>query len=256
MSRIRKHKGHIAKGRNNVNSGYWLYGRHAVYAALKNPRRKNIELLVTEQHSNLRSYNSDVKVRVLKDEKISEIIGHNIKHQGIALRTSVLERLDMQSFIYKLQKLNKERSTILVLDHITDPQNLGSIIRSAVGFNVDGIIITKHNAPSETPALCKASSGMIEEMDIVSVNNLVKSLEVLKEQGYWICGMDGSGEEDISYIKNFAKIVIVMGSEGKGVRPLTMKNCDMMVKIPIASDLESLNVSVAAGIAMYTAYSL
>lgn len=235
----------------------WIFGRHAVVAAIESSKREVYTLMITKNaHEELKSaalISADVNIEIADPNRITTIVGKDAVHQGYAALVSGVEKVDIKILAKMLQ--SKKRSMIIALDQITDPQNVGAIIRSAVAFGVDGMIVTKDNAVIDSPSLAKASSGGIEEIQIVSVANLVMALRVFKEDGYWIVGLDGSSTNDsIRKISEYDKVVIVMGSEGSGLRRLTQTNCDLMLKIPMVSagKMESLNVSNAAAIAMFS----
>ncbi len=166
-------------------------------------------------------------------------------HQGIIIETMPLPELG-------LDYITKKGGKIVILDQVTDPQNVGAILRTAAAFNVTAIIIPKDNAPEESSALAKAASGTLEILPIIRVTNLVRSIEDLKKHGYWFIGMDGDTETEIGDIKDLStNTALVMGAEGKGLRRLTREACDYITKIPISVQVESLNVSNAAAIGLY-----
>ena len=141
--------------------------------------------------------------------------------------------------------------TVLILDQVTDPQNIGAIIRSAVAFNTLALILQDKNSPLENGAMDKAAAGMIEHLPIVRVTNLSRAIEQLKDAGFWTVGMDGYAQTTIDKLNKSGKTAIIMGSEGKGMRRLVEESCDISVKLPISPMTESLNVSTAAAIALY-----
>ena len=146
----------------------------------------------------------------------------------------------------------KKKTRLLILDQLTDPQNVGSIIRSAFAFNFDTVCLLKNNSPIETPALIKASAGEIEKIQLLEIGNLVQEIKVLKKKNFFIYGLDGDGEKSIEEIDNSEnRIALVVGAEGKGLRNLTKQNVDEIIKIDINSKCNSLNASNAATVAMY-----
>jgi 23S rRNA (guanosine2251-2'-O)-methyltransferase len=245
------------KKSKNKDATYWIYGIHPVIAALNNPKRQKKELVISkssfEEIEKLIDINSlKVNYRIIDVRELKLLFDdREVNHQGIALKTAPLASLDIQDLLDIVK--NKIRSLVIALDQITDPQNLGSIIRSAAAFNVDGIIITKNNSASETAVVVKASSGGIDLVNLIYVNNLSRTLEELRKNNFWIIGLDG-GEEVINSIdeaREFEKVVLIFGSEGGGMRRLTKETCDLSVKIPINRVMDSLNVSNAAAIAMH-----
>ena len=175
--------------------------------------------------------------------------------QGIILKTNDFERPSLHQFL-KYENLN-DKSVLIALDQITDPQNIGSIMRSCALFNCKGIIVAKDNAPDLTPSLYKAASGAAEIVNYFKVTNLKRSISELKKSGYWIYGFD-SAKNKSSQINFSKKSLLVFGSEGKGIRKLIKKECDEIINLNIQKNtkfqIDSLNVSNAASIALYEFY--
>ena len=144
-----------------------------------------------------------------------------------------------------------DRATVLVLDQVSDPQNLGAILRSAVAFGVRAVIVPHRQSAELGGATAKAASGALDMIPIVEVTNLSRALETLKELGYWRAGLDGKAEQTIDQAPSFEKLALVLGAEGSGIRRLVAEHCDLLLKLPISDRMESLNVSVASGIALY-----
>ncbi len=234
-----------------------IYGLHSVRAALINKKRINDELIITENHRVLgEKYQHKIKkIKIFKPQDFKKNYGAEHTTQGIVLKTQELEIPSMVDFVKK-EEIEK-KSVILVLDQITDPQNIGAIMRSCALFNCRGIIVSKDNAPDLTPSLLKAASGAAELVNYFKVTNIKRSLSELKKFGYWIYGFDSSkgANSNLSYTK---KSVLVFGSEGKGIRELVKKQCDEILKLNIKSNVEfqidSLNVSNATAIALYEFY--
>jgi 23S rRNA (guanosine2251-2'-O)-methyltransferase len=225
---------------------YWLYGKHAVIAALNNKRRTVFEVLVTSQNKALVKNH---KFHVLDHEEITKRVKcSQAVHQGIAAHVSAINQPFLDEIVARCK--NKLRSTIVVLDQVTDPHNIGAIMRSAAAFSVDAVILPKHNSPDESATIAKTSSGALESLPLIHVTNLVSTLNYLQDNQYWVIGMDGKARDDVSILAKYEKLVIVLGGEGEGMRRLTAENCDLLVKIPI-SQIESLNVSNAAAVALY-----
>ena len=235
-----------------------IYGLHSVRAALLNKKRINDELITTENHKILeKKYKYKIKkIKILKPQDFKKNYGGEHTTQGIVLKTRELERPNLIDFVKKEDK--EKKSIIIVLDQITDPQNIGAIMRSCALFNCRAIIVAKDNAPDLTPSLLKAASGAAELVNYFKVTNVKRSLSELKKFGYWIYGFDSSkgANSNHSYTK---KSVLVFGSEGKGIRELVKKQCDEILKLNIKSNLEfqidSLNVSNATAIALYEFYN-
>ena len=235
-----------------------IYGLHSVRAALLNNKRINEELIITENHRILgKKYKSRVKkLKILNSQDFKKNYGGEHTSQGIVLKTQEFERPNLYDFVKKEEE--EKKSVILVLDQITDPQNIGAIMRSCALFNCRGIIVAKDNAPELTPSLFKAASGAAELVNYFKVTNIKRSLSELKKFGYWIYGFDSS--KDASTNLNYTKkSILVFGSEGKGIRELVKKHCDEILKLNTKSNLEfqidSLNVSNATAIALYEFYN-
>ena len=225
-----------------------IYGRHAVLSALKNPKRHIQKLLITaENKAEIEPLN--VNFSIIDKKDFLKILPEDAVHQGFALYCNRLETYDIEDLIALAE--NKNRCHILILDQVTDPQNIGAIIRSCAAFETLGLVVQDKNSPLESGAMDKASAGTIEFVPVARVTNLSRAIEKLKDAGFWVMGMDGYAETTIDKINKAGKTAIVMGSEGKGMRRLVQENCDSSVKLPISPNVESLNVSTAAAIALY-----
>ncbi len=239
-----------------VQSGHWLYGKHAVLAALENPIRKIKRLMVTKKshdqymqalteiHLNHRALNPEIA----PIEQFEKNLPTDSVHQGIALLTAPLPdpHLDECCTLIEGQK-----NLVLVLDQVTDPHNVGAIIRSAAAFGAKAIITTDRHAPPESGVLAKSASGALEALPWVRVTNLSRALDQLAEMGYWRIGLDGYADMGIQDADFGNNIALVLGAEGKGIRKGTADHSDALVKLPISRTVESLNVSNAAAVALY-----
>ena len=232
-----------------------IHGMHAVRAALLNTKRVHLELHITENnHEFARNYKSTIeKITILNQKEFKNLYGGEKSTQGIVLKTNDFERPSLQQFV-KNENVN-DKSVLLALDQITDPQNIGSIMRSCALFNCKGILLAKDNAPDLTPSLYKAASGAAEIVNYFRVTNLKRSISELKKYGYWVYGFDSSEDSKSSNINFTKKSILVFGSEGKGMRDLVKKECDEIIKINMHQNkhyqIDSLNVSNAATIALY-----
>lgn len=227
-----------------------LYGRHAVLSALKNPRRKISKLLCTKENAEeIRRTTPDITLQIVERKEIDKLLPTEAVHQGFALFCSELLPVAIEDIITMAE--NQENCHVLILDQVTDPQNIGAIIRSAVAFNTLALIVQDKNSPTETGSMAKASAGMIEFLPICRVTNLSRALEQLKDAGFWTIGMDGYAQTTVDKLKKGGKNAIIMGSEGKGMRRLVEENCDITVKLPMNKKVESLNVATAAAIMLY-----
>jgi 23S rRNA (guanosine2251-2'-O)-methyltransferase len=233
-------------------SGLWLYGKHAVEAAFANKHRQIEKVFATQNTLDqfpqlLSDDRKQLPVEVVTGEEISAMLPPEAVHQGIAIKVQPLPGLGIDDL-----DLNTTH-TVLLLDQVTDPHNIGAILRSAVAFNVQAVIMPKANAPAESGVLAKSASGALEQVAVLRVSNLAQAMEQLKKAGFWIGGLDGTAEKGLEQLAGYEKLALVMGAEGKGLRRLTTDNCDFLVKIPIAAHMESLNVSNAAAITLYEA---
>jgi len=245
------------KPQKSLNTGkiQIIYGIHAVRAALLNTKRVHLELYITENnHEFASNYKSKIKkITILDHKEFKKLYGGEKASQGIVLKTNDFDRPTLQQFI-KNENAD-DKSVLLALDQITDPQNIGSIMRSCALFNCKGIIVAKDNAPDLTPSLYKAASGAAEIVNYFRVTNLKRSISELKKYGYWAYGFDSSEDSKSSNINFTKKSILVFGSEGKGMRDLVKKECDEIIKINMQQNkhyqIDSLNVSNAATIALY-----
>ena len=235
-------------------SSFFIVGKHAVIEALKNPKRKVLRLFLTEE-SKKTIHRISPRKNFLKDQKIyfktkKELDKYSknegIQHQGLIAEVEHLEQVDLKKFIQ-----NKSNSTLVCLDEITDPRNIGSIIRSAASFSIDGIIIKERLYPSESKLMYKSASGAIENINIFNVSNINTTLKYLRENNFWIYGFDSNTEKDFTKVKWSGKNVLLFGSEGYGIKMHTKKYTDFLVKIKIDEKVESLNVSNSAAIAFH-----
>tara|TARA_B100001540_G_C15601721_1_gene548877 strand:- start:61 stop:825 length:765 start_codon:yes stop_codon:yes gene_type:complete len=239
----------------NTGKNQIIYGLHAVKAALLNDKRKHDELLISENHQKLaNNYKSIIKkITFLNQKDFKKMYGGEKSTQGIVLKTNAFERPSIEEFL-KNENINA-KSVLLALDQITDPQNIGSIMRSCALFNCRGIILAKDNAPELTPSLFKAASGAAEIVNYFKVTNLKRSISELKKYGYWVYGFDSSNNNKSTNINFSKKSILVFGSESKGIRDLVKKECDEIIKLKIQENkqyrIDSLNVSNAASIALY-----
>ncbi len=232
-----------------------IYGIHSVLAQVKS-KPQNIQRIWIQAHkkedrlktiSELATQNN-IQIESVSKEKLDEISNGN--HQGVicVLQQDQTTTYDMAS-IMQLSLANNK--LILVLDGITDPHNLGACIRSADAFGVDAVIIPQDRSAQVTPVVHKVSCGASQNMPVTVVSNLARALTDLKEQGFWIYGLAGEADEEISATEFITPTVLVLGAEESGLRRLTKEHCDFLVKIPMLGTVESLNVSVATGVSLF-----
>jgi 23S rRNA (guanosine2251-2'-O)-methyltransferase len=256
----KKFKNNLSKINSANNNQVWIYGKHPVFMAIANHKRKIYKIIISKNNKEeLEKFLSEKQIRI--DKNLIEVADNNViasnlpeyaVHQGFALKTSPISFGDESNFINKISDLEKNNlPLILILDGLTDPHNIGAIIRSAAAFGVKNIVVSKHNFPKESSVICKSSSGMIEICNLIIVGNLNNFLADLKKIGYWCIGLDGSAKSAIGEVKDYKSIALIVGSEGNGIKNLVKKNCDLLVKIPINSEVESLNASNAVAISLY-----
>jgi len=237
-----------SKNTQNTSSAYYIYGKHPAICALSNQRRKILEISCTQEFFNQnKAIIEPHKYKIATNAQIGILVPHDATHQGIAVKTKPIALDGLNSI-----DLSEDNIKIAILDQITDTHNIGAIIRSAAAFGIKAIIMTNDNSPEENGVMAKTSCGGIEVVPLIKVVNLKAATEQLKKNGFWIIGLEGSAKENISQKALGGKVAIVLGAEGFGMRRLTMEACDLLVKIPMTGDMESLNVSNAAAIVFYT----
>ena len=236
------------------NSIFWIYGYHATVAALRNSNRRKYELLITldaqkriSQENNLNALN-EVKQKILSRVEIDNLVGKNINHQGICLSVEKIQKKSIKEFI---SEQNEKYSTLVLLDQLEDSQNVGAIFRSALAFNIDGIILTENQSVSENGFIAKSACGGLDKVPFTYISNLSSAIKTLKDNGYWVYGLDGMAKKLINEIDFPNKTVLILGSESDGIRKITSSFCDELIKIKISDQLESLNVSNTAAVVFY-----
>jgi len=240
---------HFQRRRESVSDD-WLWGWHAVEAALANPLREAPEqvLVTAERAPRIEArFGRLAMLQTADNAAIAQQLPAGAVHQGIAARIALLEPADLASFEAR------PGAMLLMLDQVTDPQNVGAILRSAAALGAAGVILQDRHAPKLTGALAKAAAGAVDVMPTARVVNLSRALEDLEARGWRAVGLDGTAERPLEAVLDGAAVVLVMGSEGEGLRRLVAEHCDELAKIPMAGGFESLNVSAAASIALYEA---
>jgi len=226
----------------------WLYGRHPVLAALANPERRIERLIATkdvaERHG---EHLAGKSIQILGREEMAQRLPAGAVHQGLAALVAPLEDAMLEDVLARCG----DNALILALDQVTDPHNVGAILRSAAAFGAAGLVVTERHAPADTGVLAKAASGGLEIVPLVRAVNLARTLEQLKDAGFWLYGLDERGDAAIGTLDLKGRVCIVLGAEGEGLRRLTAEKCDRLVTIPTNAALASLNVSNAASIALY-----
>jgi len=231
-------------------SGLWLYGLHAVRAALANPRRTVRRAVLTERAAVElgRPLAGRVKLETADNDAIGRLLPSGSVHQGAALLCEPLPARDIGE---AMPAVGGAGRLVLVLDQITDPHNVGAILRSAAAFGASAVIVQDRHAPPESGVLAKAASGALDIVPYVSVVNIARILEQLGAEGFWRIALAGDGEQTLKDARTEGDMALVLGSEGTGLRRLVRERCDVAAFIPIEKGMESLNVSNAAAIALY-----
>ena len=230
--------------------GAWLWGKHAVKAALENPNRHIRKLLLTS--GALAELESAARKRGLApqavdSETIARALPRDAVHQGIALLADPLPELDLEEV---LDRATGHRRLVM-LDQVTDPHNLGAILRSAAAFGAAGVILQDRHSPSLTGVLAKAASGAVEIVPVIHVVNLARTLDELGELGFWRLAFADEAAQPLHSLDLNRDLVLVLGAEGEGLRRLTRERCDIAVRLPTSAKMASLNVSNAAAVALY-----
>lgn len=233
-----------------------LYGTHAVREALAAGRREVVEIWVDRSvlsSARLQTILSSaetrrIPVREMKPGQIASLAGTSA-HQGVAARASVYGSHDLAEVLNAVRR--PALGFFLALDQIVDPHNLGAMLRSALCAGVEAVLVPKDRSAPPTPAVSKISAGALEHIRLVQVTNLVRALEMLKGRGLWAVGLDRSAADSLFSADFNLNLVLVVGGEGRGMRPLVRRTCDRLVSIPQVGPLDSLNASVAAGIALF-----
>ncbi len=231
-------------------SGLWLWGAHAVRAALANPARKSRKLLISgaaEPEFRALAAKSKVQVETADHSAIDRALPRDAVHQGVALLTNPLAEADIHDAIEGIA----EPRRLVLLDQVTDPHNLGAILRSAAAFGVCGVIVQDRHSPPESGVLAKAASGALEIVPIIRVVNIARTLDELAELGFLRLALADEAAEPIEQVDLNRDLVLVLGAEGEGLRRLTREKCDMAVRLPTRPEMPSLNVSNAAAVALY-----
>jgi 23S rRNA (guanosine2251-2'-O)-methyltransferase len=242
----RRKKSHQSHGSPNRPR---LWGKHAVAAALDNPGRKVLRAWATREAAGFMQFPKDVTVTLAEAPDLARLVPHDAPHQGVVIEVEPLE----DAWLDEVVGNPAERSILLVLDQVTDPHNVGAILRSAAAFGAAGIVTQDRHSPPESGVVAKAASGALERVPWVRVVNLARALEEIGEAGFWRIGLAGDAETDLKGALGPSRIALVLGAEGAGLRPNTKEHCDALARLPITDAIESLNVSNAAAIALYAA---
>ena len=238
-------------------SSFLIAGKHAVTEALKNPNRRVLNVFLTEdskkklnKDNNNLNLLENVKLYYKTRRELDRLCSkEQISHQGLIAEIEHLEEINFKDHLKSIE--NKKYTTFVALEEVSDPRNMGSIIRSAASFNIDGLIIKERLFPSESKLLYKSASGSMEHINIFEVSNINTTLKYLKTKNFWICGFDKDGKKDFTEHNWDGNDVLLFGSEGYGLKYQTSKNSDFLFKITINKKIESLNISNSASVVFH-----
>ncbi len=255
---MRGRAGRMQGGRGSGRAGTGqvrLWGRHAVEAALKNPERQHRKLWATREgiESLDGELPADFPVEYADAHDLGRLVARDAPHQGLVLECVPLEDVFLDDVIASEEDLDEGRGggPVLVLDQVTDPHNVGAIMRSAAAFGAAAIVTQDRHAPPESGTVAKSASGALEIVPWVRVVNLARALEELAEAGYWRIGLAGEADTTLAEALPAGRVALVLGAEGEGMRHNIAGHCDALARLPISEAMESLNVSNAAAIALY-----
>ena len=244
MSRRKKsHQSHGAANRPR------LWGKHAVTAALDNPERRVLKAWATRDAAGFMQFPNDVAVTLAEAADLGRLVHGDAPHQGVVIEVEPLEEI----WLGELVAGAPERAVLLVLDQVTDPHNVGAILRSAAAFGAIGIVTQDRHSPPEGGVVAKAASGALERVAWARVVNLARALDDIASAGFWRIGLTGDADSDLKDALGPARVALVLGAEGPGLRHNTREHCDALARLPIGDAVESLNVSNAAAVALYAA---
>jgi len=246
--------------RGHIPFECWIYGRHAVAAALNNPERRWYRLAVLtgrEQEAGTliataaaARRGNDEPIRVLDRGDFAALLPEGAVHQGLALAVEPLAEPDLEDVLRRAAILSG-RSVVVVLDQVSDPRNVGAVLRSASAFGALAVVLPVHGSPPVSGALAKAASGALERVPLVRVVNLAHALDRLKEAAFWICGLDETASQTLAALDLGGRAALVLGSEGGGMRRLVRERCDYLARLPTRTQQSTINVSTAAAVALY-----
>jgi 23S rRNA (guanosine2251-2'-O)-methyltransferase len=236
-----------AKQRDARTPRFW--GRHAVLAAIDNPARSIRKIWATHEALADAAVPDGISVEVAGVADLGRLVPHDAPHQGLVADVEPLEDIAIEALLADAE----DGRPLIILDQVTDPHNVGAIMRSALAFNALGLITQDRHAPPESGALAKAASGALETLPWCRVVNLARALDQVAEAGFWRIGLAEDGDLTLSEALGSRRVAIVLGAEGDGMRHNTGQHCDALARLPISDRIESLNVSNAAAIALYAA---
>ena len=238
----------------NNKSSFFIVGKHAVIEALKNPNRKILRVFLTEESKKIihrsspnKNLLSNNKVHFKTKKELDKYCSkEDLLHQGFVAEIEHIENINLKEFIK-----NKKNINFVCLDGVSDPRNIGSIIRSAVSFRIDGLIVKERNFPKESKLMFKSASGCMEYINIFQVPNIKTTMKFLKEKNFWVYGFDSKSKKNFIDVEWKGNNILLFGSEGEGIKKHTEKYADFLVKIEMNEKIESLNISNSASIVFH-----
>lgn len=239
-------RGHRPREGTRDRPRFW--GRHAVSAALANPERTVRKLWITREAAAALDIPTQLQVVFSDVADLGRMVPADAPHQGVVAEVDPLEDVWLGDL---LQQGEGDRRPLVVLDQVTDPHNVGAILRSAAAFDALGIVTQDRHAPPESGTVARAASGALEVVPWVRVVNLARGLDEIAEAGFWRIGLTGHADQTLAQVMGDARIAIVLGAEGEGMRHNTQAHCDQLARLPVSDKVESLNVSNAAAVALY-----
>jgi len=242
----RRKKSHQSHGTANRPR---LWGKHAVAAALDNPQRRVLRAWATREAAGSMQFPKDVAVTFAEAADLARLVPHDAPHQGVVVEVEPLDDIWLDGVLGE----QREAAVLLVLDQVTDPHNVGAILRSAAAFGAIGVVTQDRHSPPESGVVAKAASGAMERVPWIRVVNLARALEEIGNAGFWRIGLTGDAETELKEALGPKRVALVLGAEGPGLRPNTREHCDALARLPISDTVESLNVSNAAAVALYAA---
>ncbi len=225
-----------------------FWGRHAVAAALENPERRVRKIWATREAAGQLEIPSDIPVNFADGGDLGRMVPGDAPHQGVVAEVDPLEHMLLAEL---LDQHADDNRPLVILDQVTDPHNIGAILRSAAAFDAIGVVTQDRHSPAESGTIARAAAGALEIVPWVRVVNLARALEEVAEAGFWRIGLDGEADQTLAEVIGKGRVCLVLGAEGEGMRRNTIEHCDIIAKLPISAAMESLNVSNAAAIALY-----
>ncbi|PQM26616.1 23S rRNA (guanosine(2251)-2'-O)-methyltransferase RlmB [Sphingopyxis lindanitolerans] len=248
MRQISRHRRPAGQNQRGQATRFW--GRHAVLAALANPERRVKRIWGTREALGQLDLPPVLPISYADVADLARLVARDAPHQGLVIEVDPLEEVYLGDLLQEESDADSKRP-LLILDQVTDPHNIGAVLRSAAAFDAAAIITQDRHSPPESGVIARSASGALESVPWVRVVNLSRALEEIAEAQYWRIGLMGDTETTLASTLDGSKVALVLGSEGDGMRHNVMEHCDVLAKLPISPRMESLNISNAAAIALY-----